>query len=202
MKPAPSSSPTVPTRNGPTRWARRPPVAPNTTSGRANRVMPRLAIHSAVSRSSRAIDHSASNEPIITHTAQPSSTAPANGRIRSRSKARRCDAATVGRRRLGRGVAHDERHGEDVGGGDHEERPGDPERADEQGGDGRPGGEPGDVGGEQAAEVVADAVGLGHDHDAADGRHGHARRRCPSRSARRGTARSPGPRPARGGRRC
>ena len=81
----------MPTRNGPTRCARRPPTAPNRMSGRAKSVIPRLAIHSAVSRSSRAIDHSASNEPIITHTAQPSRTAPANGRIRSRSNASRCD---------------------------------------------------------------------------------------------------------------
>ena len=93
MNADPSSSPTAPTRNGPTRWARRPPTAPNTTSGRANSVMPRLAIHSAVSRSSRATDHSASNEPIITHTAQPISRAPAKGRRRSRSNAMRWDAS-------------------------------------------------------------------------------------------------------------
>ena len=40
-------------------------------------------------------------------------------------------------------------------------------------GDGRPGREPADVGGEQPAEVVADALGLGDDHDAADGGDGH-----------------------------
>ena len=101
----------MPTRNGPTRWARRPPTAPKTTSGRANSVMPRLAIHSLVSRSSSTTDHSASNEPIITHTAQPSSDGAGE-----RADAQQVERQAL-RRRLGRlvdaaRVAHDERQGQ------------------------------------------------------------------------------------------
>ena len=111
MNRAPSSSPTVPTRNGPTRWASRPPAAPNTTSGTANRVMPRLAIHSLVSRSSSTTAHRASNAPIIRNTAPPISTAPANGRMLQQVEG---EALLRWLRRLGHtGVAHDEGHGED-----------------------------------------------------------------------------------------
>ena len=136
--------------------------------------MPRLAIHSAVWRSSRATDHSASNEPIITHTAHPISRAPVYGRSRSRSNARRCDASgestasTIWRElRITNGRAATmapaiTRNGH-----------GDAEAPDQQGGHGRAGGEAADVGGEQPPEVVPDAVGVGEDHDAPHGRHRH-----------------------------
>ena len=52
--------------------------------------MPRFATHDAASMSSIISDHSASNVPIITNSAHPITIAPANGRMRKRSKARRC----------------------------------------------------------------------------------------------------------------
>ncbi len=89
MNVAPSSSPQVPTLNGPTRCAMRPPIEPSTISGRANRVIPRLAIQSAVFRSSSTSTHSESNVPIMTNTAAPKHSAPRYGRRRNRSKANR-----------------------------------------------------------------------------------------------------------------
>ena len=137
-------------------------------------MIPRLAIHSAVSRSSSEIDHRASNEPIITHTAQPSMTAPANGRMRSRSNASRCDGTSSGTARAGRELRTTNGMATTVRAGDHEEGPGDPERPDQQRGDGRAGGEPTDLGGEQPPQVVPDALGVGEDQDAPHGRDGHA----------------------------
>ncbi len=52
-------------------------------------MIPMLATHLVVPRSACTSAHSASNEPIITNTAAPNTTAPANGRILSRSTARR-----------------------------------------------------------------------------------------------------------------
>ena len=71
------------------------------------------------------------------------------------------------------GGAHDERRQHQRRRGDDDERRGDSERADEHGGQRRAGGEPGDVGGEQPAEVVPEVGGVGDDDDPADRRHGH-----------------------------
>ena len=57
---------------------------------------------------------------------------------------------------------------------DHDERSGNAERADENRRDGWPGGEAEDVGGEQAAHVLAEVVGVSEDHDALDRRAGCA----------------------------
>ena len=103
--------------------------------------------------------------PIITNTADPITTAPANGRIRSRSTARRrLVGSTVSCTR----TASDERQQEQRRRGDDEERRGDAERADEQRRDRRAEGEAEHVGGEQPAEVGAEVVGIGEDHDPPD----------------------------------
>ena len=133
--------------------------------------MPRLEIHSAVSRSSSTTAHSASNAPIINHTAEPSTTAPANGRMRKQVERRSAaltgavSSATVVRAthgttsnvapamtRNGAGMPNGPTSSADTAG---------------------PGGEPADVGGDQPAEVVPEAFRLGEDHDAADRRHRH-----------------------------
>ena len=164
--------PDVPTRNGPTCWARRPPSEPKITSGRANSVMPRLAIHSLVSRSSSTTAHSASNAPIIIHTAQPRATAPANGRMRSRSKAAAaCGGSTVSSTRALRATNG---RATSVAAAMTRNGPGMPNGPTSSGRHGRSGGEAADVDGEQAAEVVADPLRLGDDDDAPDRRHGHA----------------------------
>jgi hypothetical protein len=95
MNKAPKLNPIVAIRNGPWVCAKRPPSGPSTMSGNANSVMPRLAIHSLVPRSRWTTAHSASNDPIITNSAAPNTTAPANGRIFSKSTARRRFGATV-----------------------------------------------------------------------------------------------------------
>ncbi len=59
-------------------------------NGTAKSVMPRLAIHSGVSRSSWTTSHSASKAPIIKNTPAASTTAPATTFDRSRSTASRC----------------------------------------------------------------------------------------------------------------
>ena len=170
MNVAPSSRPTVPTRNGPTRWARRPPAAPKMISGRANSEMPRLEIHTSVSRSSSTTAHSASKAPIISQTAQPITTAPANG-----PDAQQVDGEALahGDGGLGDGRAGDERQRDQRRRGDDQERRRDAERVDEQRRHGGTGGEPADVDGDQAPEVVAQPIGVGEDHDAADRRDGH-----------------------------
>ena len=156
------------------RWARRPPAAPNTTSGSANSVMPRLAIHSAVcevvegDRPQRIerTDHHPHRAP---H--QQGAGVGAQPQQVERQPLRRLGRVD-GLDDLARAADH-ERQGGDDGAGDDEEGHGDPEAPDQQRGHGRTGGEAGDVGGEQAPEVVPDAVGVGEDHDAPHGRHGH-----------------------------
>ena len=95
MNSAPSVRPIAAIRNGPCTCASRPPGGPSTISGSAKSVMPRLAIHSLVPRSWWTTAQSASNDPIITNNAAPNTTAPANGRIFSRSTARRRFGETV-----------------------------------------------------------------------------------------------------------
>ena len=109
-----------------------------------------------------------SNEPIMTNTAAPSTTAPANGRIFRRSTARRRMRA---RTALADSHAGDERQHDQGGGGDHDERCRDAERADEQGRDRRAECETEHVGGEQPAEVLAEMVRVGEDDDATGGRY-------------------------------
>ena len=123
-----------------------------------------------MSRSSSTTAHSASKAPIINHTAEPRTTAPANGRIRSRSTAKRWLTGAVSSATVVRAT-----HGttSSVAPGDDEERRRDAERVDEQGRHRRPGGEAADVGGDEPPEVVPEAFRLGEDHDAADRRNGH-----------------------------
>ena len=64
-------------------------------NGIANRVMPRLAIQSAVPRSSWTTSHRASKAPIIKNTPAARTTAPATTRLVSRSTARRWGLSVV-----------------------------------------------------------------------------------------------------------
>ncbi len=145
----------------------RPPSGPSTISGRANSVMPRLAIHSLVPRSLWTSAHSASNVPIITKTAAPITTAPANGRMRRRSTAsRRLVGSIVSCTRTRATTGNSS----SVAAADDEERRGDAERPDQHGRDRRAEGEAEHVRGEQPTEVRPEVVGIGEDHDAPDGR--------------------------------
>ena len=136
--------------------------------------MPRLAIHSAVSRSSsddgpQGVER-ADHHP---HRAaeQHGAGERADAQQVERQALRRDGSAVVGDARE---LRSDERQGDDGAAGDDEERRRDAERPDEQGGDGRAGGEAADLGGEQPPEVVPEALGVGEDDDAPHRRHGHA----------------------------
>ena len=104
------------------------------------------------------------------NTAEPISSAAANGRCRSRSKANRDDGD---RGALGDlhprhdGKAADDQHG------DHEERCRQAERLDQHRRQRRAGGEAGDVGRQHHPQVAAQVGRVGEDDDAADGRVGH-----------------------------
>ena len=168
----------MPTRNGPTRWASRP--ADPRIIGRANKVIPRLAIHSLVSRSSRTTAHKASNAPIIRNTAD----AEGDG------SGERADPEEVEgeplRRRLGALLHVDAGHERQRGHGhrgDDEERRRDAERADGDGG--RRAGPAAKPATSKASSrrVVAEALGFGEDHDRAGSPGRPCRRRRPSPAA-------------------
>ena len=187
---APSSSPTVATRNGPTRCDEASAGCAEHDEGQGEEGDPEVGdplVRVEVVEDDRPqrverADHQ-EHRPAQQDGAGERSDAAA-GRARGAAAGGSGDSVDPG-------VAHDERHRHERRRGDGQERRRDPERADQQRRQGRPGGEPGDVGGEQPPDVVADAVRFGDDHDALDRRHGHPDPDAHHEAAERGTARTP-----------
>ncbi len=159
MNTAPASNPKVPSRNGPMRWASRPPTEPNRMSGTANTVMPRLATKSLASRSSSTSDHRESNVPIIRNTRDAD-----HDRGHERPEAEEIEGEPGGgvspTSRFGHRHPGHQREADHGRQRDDQERRRDPERPDQHRRDRRAEREPTDVGGEEPAQVVPEPVAV------------------------------------------
>ena len=172
----------MPSRNGPTDCASRPPIEANSTIGTANKVMPRLAIEIA-------------GVQVVEHQ-RPQGVERADHHEHRCAHRQRGEVGTdaqeiEGEPRWHLGIdvvsttacAGDERVHRDSQDGDQQERCSDPEWADQHRRDGRADREAGHVGSQHAPEVLTEVVGIGEDHDPPRRRIRPVRHRRPSRTA-------------------
>ena len=165
MHTAPTSMPTPPARNGPTRCTNRPPYGAMNTIGSTNNVMPVFAIHVGAPRSFIINAHSESNTPIMKNTAMPMSTPAAIARSRSKSTAKR-SVGVVLSGHLGDVQREDHERDQRQCCTNHDERSRDAEGLDEDGRDDRAGREPADFTREHPTEVSPEMIAVAHDDDA------------------------------------